>query len=132
MARGSKPGERRGGRKRGVPNRQTRELRALLEANGVDLEKDHPVLFLTRVYIGSFTMPVIVTETTEDGPQQVVRDLPATPELRVKCAAEVANYLEPKRKAIEHTGADGEPLPATPVMILFGPEKEGGDGEDGD
>lgn len=31
MARGSKPGERRGGRKPGVPNKATRDLKALAQ-----------------------------------------------------------------------------------------------------
>jgi hypothetical protein len=33
-----------------------------------------------------------------------------TPELRGKMAAELAQYISPKRKAIEHTGPEGGPM----------------------
>lgn len=40
------------------------------------------------------------------------------PELRGKMAGELANYLAPKRKAIEHTGSDGGPVQAA-VTVKF-------------
>ena len=54
--RGSKPGERRGGRKKGVPNKFTADVRAAIEqafnrAGGVDylvqVAKDDPRVFCT-------------------------------------------------------------------------------------
>lgn len=58
MPRGSRPGERRGGRKRGTPNKDTAELRdmilgALDGVGGVDYLKaralDTPASFLTLI-----------------------------------------------------------------------------------
>jgi hypothetical protein len=58
MPRGSKPGERRGGRKKGTPNKVTGELKdmilqALGRAGGVTYltarAKDNPAAFLTLV-----------------------------------------------------------------------------------
>lgn len=44
MARGSAPGERRGGREAGTPNRKTSALREAIEAEGVD-----PAIALVRI-----------------------------------------------------------------------------------
>lgn len=44
MARGSAPGERRGGRQAGTPNRKTNALREAIEAEGVD-----PAVALVRI-----------------------------------------------------------------------------------
>jgi hypothetical protein len=36
MARGSKPGERRGGRQKGVPNKATADIKALAQKHGAE------------------------------------------------------------------------------------------------
>ena len=46
MAAGSKPGERRGGRQKGTPNKSTRELKAALQKHQDELIK--ALLDLTR------------------------------------------------------------------------------------
>lgn len=76
--RGSKPGERRGGRKRGTPNKRTEDLvERLSEAMGADW---CPIVALARI-----------------------ADDPGTSlDMRVRCLSEVAPYLQPKRRAIEH------------------------------
>jgi hypothetical protein len=85
------------------------ELRAALEAAGLTMDT-HPVVMMYRVYVGEITMPVVVTEMTDNGPVNTIEDVPLKPDLRVKCMAEVAQYLEPKRKAVEVTGENGEPV----------------------
>ncbi len=73
-----------GGRRPGTPNRKTHELSEKLESLGCD-----PIEGLVRL--------------AED---------PATkPEIKVRCYAELAQYIHPKRKAMELGSAkDSDPL----------------------
>ena len=73
-----------GGRQRGTPNRKTHELAEKLEQLGCD-----PIEGLAR------------TAMAPEPP----------PELKVRCYAELAQYVYAKRKAMElGPGKDGEPL----------------------
>src|SRR5918911_2245956 len=85
MPGGSKPGERRGGRRRGSPNRRTAEVAERLAALGCD--------------------PI-------EGMASIAMDPSNTPELRARMFAELAQYVAPKRKAVEHSGPEGGPLVA--------------------
>ena len=77
MRGGSKPGERRGGRREGTPNRRTLEIIEKLEALGCD--------------------PV-------EGMAKLAADENNSAELRGRMYAELAQYVAPKRKAVEHSG----------------------------
>lgn len=88
MPRGSKPGERRGGRAKGTPNKATREVQQLLDELNCD-----PIEGMARI---------AMDESVE---------LP----LRASMLKELAQYVAPKRKAIEHTG---DALAALPVMMI--------------
>ena len=79
--RGSKPGERRGGRARGTPNRRTLFLEERLEELNCD-----PIGYMA----------------------QVMMDEEAHPQVRFSAAKELAQYIAPKRKAIEVTAEDSE------------------------
>ena len=72
-----------GGRKRGTPNRRTLEVQEQLVAVGCD-----PIEGIATIAMD------------EDNP----------PELRLRAYAELAPYLYPKRKAIQHTGEGGEEI----------------------
>ena len=73
-----------GGRVSGTPNRKTHELAEKLEKLGCDP-------------IGGLAQLAMNTETA--------------PELRVRCYAELAQYVHPKRKAMDLGSAkDSEPL----------------------
>ncbi len=113
-SRGSKKGERRGGRQPGTRNKRTVELMDALAAAGYDPEADNPVVWMFKVYTGQMTMPVVVTGVGKDGPVNMIENVPLEPALRVKCMAEVAQYLFPKRKAVEVAGVDG-----APIQVLF-------------
>lgn len=41
---------------------------------------------------------------------KMARDASLTPEQRMRAMMEVAQYMHPKRKAVEMTGADGGPI----------------------
>ena len=81
--RGSKPGERRGGRQKGTPNKQTVEVQQRL----TELDCD----------------PI-------EGMARIAMDASNPPELRGRMFAELASYVAPKRKAVELSGADGAPI----------------------
>ena len=75
--RGSKPGERRGGRARGTPNKRTLFLEERLEELNCD-----PIGYMAKVMM----------------------DEEAHPQVRFSAAKELAQYIAAKRKAIEVTG----------------------------
>jgi hypothetical protein len=77
MARGSKPGEHRGGRKAGMPNRKTAETQAAVAASGI---------------------------TPLDYMLSVMRDTAAEPDRRDDMAKAAAPYVHAKLAAIEHSG----------------------------
>ena len=83
MPRGSRPGERRGGRSKGTPNKRSVEIAELLEELRCD--------------------PI-------EGMARIAMNKRAAPELRGRMYSELAQYLYPKRKAIERSGQDGTPL----------------------
>lgn len=78
-----------GGRKKGTPNKRTKEITDKLAALDCD--------------------PI-------EGMAGIAMDEQNAPELRGRMFAELAQYVAPKRKAIEHSGEAGEPV--TFVMNL--------------
>ena len=84
-------GAKTGGRKKGTPNKRTQEVIDKL----ADLDCD-PITGMAKIALD------------EKNP----------PELRGRMFSELAQYIAPKRKAIEHTGESGEPV--TFVMHLGG------------
>ena len=79
MSRGSKPGEHRGGRKKGTPNKSTKALQDLINAKYPNYD---PIMQMVEV--------------ANDQTQEL--------SVRLKCAMEVAPYIHAKRKAIEVEG----------------------------
>ena len=79
-------GRKTGGRVVGTPNRKTAEINDLLESL-----RCNPI----------------------EGMAQIAQDLKNSPELRGRMYAELAQYVYPKRKAIEHTGDFGVSIAET-------------------
>jgi hypothetical protein len=92
MSRGSLPGERRGGRAPGTPNRTTAEVSDKLAAIGFD-----PIA----------AMVAIATDPAADLA------------LRGRMASELAGYVYPKRRAIDLTAETRSPG-VTVVIRRFG------------
>ncbi len=76
MSRGSKPGERRGGRKPGVPNKRTAETIAKASASGL---------------------------TPLDYMLSVLRDPEARREERMDAASKAAPYVHARLSAVDHS-----------------------------
>ena len=83
MSRGSVPGERRGGRQKGTPNRRTAFVR---QAADLALQSgDTPLDYLFSV----------------------MRDAEAPAEQRLEAAKAAAPYVHPKLSSIDHSGQLG-------------------------
>ena len=76
---GSKPGERRGGRKKGTPNKKTAEMQAEIAATG-----ETPLQYMLRI----------------------LRDESVEPARRDAMAKAAAPYVHPQLSAVKH-GGDG-------------------------
>jgi hypothetical protein len=85
---GAKPGERRGGRKKGTPNK---DKKALLEAIQAHVKKMHGIDEWDPV----MEMAGFAADKME------------AKDLRLSAAKEVAQYVRPKLKAIQHDGNIG-------------------------
>ena len=91
---GRKPGSpKTGGRQAGTPNKRTLDVIAKLEALGCD--------------------PI-------EGMARIAMDQSNSPELRGKMFAELAGYIAPKRKAIDHDLPDSA---ATQLGVVVIPAK---------
>ncbi len=87
-------GRRIGGRQKGTPNKATADISARLEALGCD-----PIAGMARLAL----------------------DEANSPELRGKMFSELAQYVAPKRKAIEHSAEPG----TVAGFVVYGvPESE--------
>ena len=89
------------GRKPGIPNVKTVALLGKLKELGFDTDKGDPILFLCHVYTGEITLKRTIF-TEKDGMKDV--DTIPSPELKVRCAMEVAKYFHAQRKSIELSG----------------------------
>jgi hypothetical protein len=87
-------GHKTGGRKVGTPNRKTREISELLESLG-----HNPIEAMVRI----------------------ATDPEASLELRGRMNAELAQYIYPKRKAVEVAGDQEAPLGPRKVQIVIVP-----------
>jgi hypothetical protein len=116
--RGSKPGERRGGRKPGTPNKRTEEFRAWLDGKAVDLRE-----VLYDVAVGTAEREAV---TLHEGIPVTYTVTPSVGE-SVQAAKELLSYAYPKRKAIEFKDGEGNDwLPALLDYrtLPFDPAKE--------
>ena len=83
MPRGAQPGERRGGRSAGTPNKRTAEVRERLDALGCD--------------------PL-------EGLAKIAADPTIDIALRARCYADLLPYVYPKRKTVELTADQQAPF----------------------
>lgn len=107
----SKDGKKTGGRKKGTPNKFTQDLHELAQEMGVN-----PFEVLLNFAKGDYKA-LRLPETTAFGSPTI------PPELRQKAAKDACEYLFPKRKAIEHTGANGADLFAQMLREIDGSKK---------
>src|SRR5262249_60894533 len=92
--KGSRPGERRGGRKKGTPNRRTSVLAAKAEAAAAGVDGEQPLDYLLRI----------------------MRDPTTEPHRRDAAAKAAAPYIHPQLQAVAHRMLDASGAPLTPAL----------------
>jgi len=90
---GAKPGERRGGRQKGTPNKKNAEVIKAVKASGLT-----PLEFMLDLMRGSPPEGATAVEAI------------AFASMRFEAAKAAAPYVHPKLTAIEHKGPDGGPV----------------------
>ena len=113
--KGSAPGERRGGREKGTPNKKTQQLEEYLDAIGCD-----PLEVMAKIAMGE---PLLcrasvndaklhgVNMPKSDGDDDFIEiEMRPTFDQRMTAAKELMQYRYPKRRAIEHSGNNGSPI----------------------
>lgn len=101
--RGSAPGERRGGRKKGTRNKKTAEVLQAVEAGGIT-----PLQYMLDVMRGVTPKDATPAETI------------AFVTLRFEAAKAAAPYVHPKLTSVEHTGKGGGPIEAN---VKYSPDE---------
>jgi len=99
MPRGSKPGERRGGRRKGTPNKVTAEMREAFRQL-IEGEVDELRAALHEVRFG-----IEIEKQTDQG--TVVGRLNADPKGYLDTIGKLAEFCIPKLARSEHVGKDG-------------------------
>ena len=94
MPRGAKPGERRGGRAKGTPNKKTQELLDMILATGCP----HPVEGMAMVAKAAF----------DDDDMKLAGDM----------CDKLAQYVSPKRKAVEISADDDGDLGNGKALVI--------------
>lgn len=126
-------GQRIGGRQKGTPNKRTEEIADKLRRLDCD-----PVAGMALIASGKVPCGVCHGEGktryripgTDKVGQRLCESCYGTlmehisPSLRAQMYAELANYILPKRKAVELTGADGAPLDNR-MEVVFVEAEEG-------
>lgn len=116
--RGSKPGERRGGRAKGTPNKRTTDLaERIAQVCGKDFD---PVLSMAKLakeelaFLASKDGAADLLKAIEQKDLKAVdgalKRLAASKGFALEALSEVSQYVHAKRKAVEVKGAGGKAL----------------------
>ncbi len=102
-ARGVPPGQKFGGRAKGSLNKSTIDLKAAIAAAcGEDWD---PVVAMAK--IAKFGVIPTLNPDPEAGGYV---DTPVNDKIRQTCLKEVSEYIHCKRRAVEVSGVDGDPI----------------------
>jgi hypothetical protein len=102
MARGSKPGERRGGRQKGVPNKATQKRQAEVAASGAT--PLDALLKKMRHHLALFKAESAKGKKADGKALAVAMDKAA------EAARDAAPYVHPRLASIQHAGDKENPI----------------------
>ena len=95
--------KKKGGRKKGVPNKSKCEAQKLAAELGVD-----PLKILLLVANGDWeALKIDIKRLTDRDKMQ----------MRINAAGEALQYIMPKKKAVEHSGPEGGPIQTTQTIV---------------
>lgn len=100
-----KPKHPLSGRKKGTPNKNTQDIMELCDKLGCN-----PIEIMARFAINDWEGLGYDSPDTIVGYSKTAQPLKQqriTEKMRLDAACELASYIVPKRKAVEHTGKDG-------------------------
>jgi hypothetical protein len=107
---GSKPGERRGGRKRGTPNKASAARQAEAAAEGV-MPCEVMLANMRFAYGRALELQAILAKTVENEVDLALLDeVVRLRGIAQDCAKDVANYYHPKLANVTHKGNAENPL----------------------
>lgn len=132
MPSGSKPGEYRGGRRKGTPNKATVTIQQTLARLGVDPFEGMALIAKGEIPCGACHQRGKTKVKAADGSfyERTCESCygskleKVSPETRAKMYAELAQYVAPKRKAVELSGPEGGPVDNT-MRLIFVEANEG-------
>jgi hypothetical protein len=111
------------GRKKGTKNKRTlfkKNTEEILKKEGV-----HPILALARFVKDQdpatgdpYQEAVFIKNKDEEDGGHWEMTPGFSQEIRLTAARDLAQYVAPKRKAVEHSGPGGVPLPSAPPPVL--------------
>lgn len=108
-----------GGRRKGTQNKRSLpNVSEILEREGVD-----PILALARFIknqdpaTGEPYQQKVVVGKGDNASVELIEGY--CPEIRLGAAKELASYVAPKLKSIEHSGPGGEPMAAPSTTVVF-------------
>ena len=116
--KGSKPGERRGGRKKGTPNKATASARATLAKYKLD-----PLVEMIKVYRGQILFEQLILIAGKAGKTEFMK-APASEQTRFRALTELIKRQHPELSRTEVSGPDGADLPPTAIRVYFGKKPE--------
>lgn len=107
--RGPKPGERPSGRKKGALNKDRKTLMEMIEAAcGAGYNPVVEMASIGRTGLQKVFDPLTGQQAIDDLGIPVYREV--ADDIRHRSRKEAAEYLLPKRKAVEMSGPDGDPI----------------------
>jgi hypothetical protein len=112
MPRGSKPGERRGGRKEGAANKRTREIADRAAAEGIT-----PLEFMLEILRAEMPPELKDRIENEELSVEVVQALNAWRNTRFEAAKAAAPYIHPK---LQTTTVKGEGEGGAVKLLIVG------------
>jgi len=112
MAAGSKPGEHRGGRKPGTPNKASAARHAEVAASGIT-----PLEVMLDNMRSAYHRALELEKQLNDLPPEeleprlhLMGEIARQRQIAQKCAADAANYVHPKRANIQHGSDPDNPM----------------------